>query len=334
MKKILIGLGAVIALVLLAGFLLPGKMEVSKSILIQAPAGYVFEEINDLKLNPRWSYWNSLYQEMTVTYGEVSAGVGAVSEWDGPESGKGKMTIVESIPNQSIKMDLDFMEQGTARAWYTFSTAGEATQLTTGFSSDMGLNPIGRLIGAILVKPEMEKAFDYNLTKLKEIAEAKPRFIIQITEESTQPLSYVGLSTTMGIADQNAISVQIGKSYGELMTMLGRAKVQVSGYPMCLYPMYDEAAGKMEMVCALPVSANAKVPSKYSVMQTGGGKVVKGIHIGSYHNLGATHEEINKYIAFKKLTINGTPWETYVTDPGVETDTAKWITEVVYPVKD
>ena len=334
MKKILIGLGAVIALVLLVGLLLPGKMEVSKSILINAPAGYVFEEINDLKRNPEWSYWNSLYKEMTVTYGEVSTGVGAVSEWDGPESGKGKMTIVESIPNQSIKMDLDFVEQGTAQAWYTFAAEGEGTNLTTGFSSDVGLNPIGRIVGAVLVKPEMEKAFDHNLAKLKEIAESKPRFTIPIMEESAEPISYVGLSTTMGIEDQNAISAQIGKSYGELMAMLTKAKVQVNGHPMGLFPMYDRAAGKMEMVCALPVAANAKLPAKYVVMQTGGGKVVKGIHTGSYHKLGATHEEINKYITFKNLQINGTPWESYVTDPAVETDTAQWITEVYYPVKN
>ncbi len=334
MKKILIGLGVVLALVLLVGFLLPAKMEVSKSIRINAPAGYVFEEINDLKRNSNWSYWNSLYEQMTVTYGSVSAGLGAVSEWDGPESGKGKMTIVESIPNQSIKMDLDFMDQGTAQAWYTFATAGEETQLTTGFSSDMGLNPIGRIIGAVLVKPEMEKAFDYNLTHLKAIAEAKPRFTIAISEENIQPISYVGLSTIMRIENQNEISAQMGKSYGELMKVLGKAKVQINGYPMCLYPMYDEAAGKMEMVCALPVAADAKLPAKYAVMKTGEGKVVKGIHTGSYHQLGSTHEQINKYIAFKKLEINGVPWETYVTDPGIEADTTKWITEVYYPVKE
>jgi effector-binding domain-containing protein/carbon monoxide dehydrogenase subunit G len=331
-KKILIGIGVLVVVVLLIGFLMPGKMEVSKSISINAPAEYAFEEVNNLENNPKWSYWNSIYEEMTVSYGDVKAGVGAVSEWDGPESGKGKMTIVESVPNQSIKMDLDFMEQGTAQAWYTFEPEGEGTKLTTGFTTDFGMNPIGRLMGALMVKGEMEKSFDYNLNKIKEIAEAKPKFVTAISEAESAAISYVGISSTMSIEDMNAISMQMMKSYGELMTMLGKSKVEVAGQPFCLYPMYDEAAKKMEMVCALPVAADAKVPSKYKVMQTPGGKVVKGVHLGSYDKLEVAHQEISQYIEYKKLQINGVPYEVYVTDPEVEKDTTKWVTEVYYPI--
>ncbi|MGE0589379.1 MAG: SRPBCC family protein [Cyclobacteriaceae bacterium] len=334
LKKIIIGIGVLVVIILAIAYIMPGQIEVSKSISINAPAAYVFEEINDLKKNPDWSYWNNLYKDnMTVSYGPTTAGVGAMSEWDGPESGKGKMTITESVPDQSIKMDLDFMEQGTAKAWYTFEPEGEGTKLTTGFFTDFGMNPIGRLMGGLFVKGEMEKSFDYNLGRLKEIAEAKPKFTVAITEVQTQPMSYVGISTTIGTEDGNAISAQMGKSFGELMTMLGRAKVSMTGVPMCLYPKYDEEAKQMEMVCALPVSPGSKVPTKYQVMEIPGGKAVKAIHMGDYHTLESTHQQVNTYIAFKKLEINGVPWESYVTDPGVEKDTAKWITEVYYPVK-
>jgi effector-binding domain-containing protein len=89
----------------------------------------------------------------------------------------------------------------------------------------------------------------------------------------------------------------------------------------------------MEMVCALPIAAGAKIPAKYKIMQTEGGKTVKAVHTGAYEKLEATHNEINKYIEYKKLEISGAPWEVYVTDPGVEKDTTKWITEIYYPVK-
>lgn len=333
LKKILIGLGILIVAVLLIGFIMPSKIEVSKSITIDAPAAYVFDEINDLEKNPEWSYWNSIYDDMTVSYGDIKAGVGATSEWDGPESGKGKMTITESIPNESIKIDLNFMEQGTAEAWYTFEPEGEGTKLTTGFSTDFGMNPIGRIMGAMFVKSEMEKSFDHNLNKLKEIAEAKPKFSVKITEESIEPIYYVGISSKMSTEEMNAVSVQMGKSYGELMSMLGRAKVEMTGPPMCLYPMYDAASKQMEMICALPVAANAKVPDKYKVMQTSGGAAVKAIHMGSYHKLEETHNQIEKYLAFKNLEPNGPPMEMYITDPVEVKDTANWITEVYYPVK-
>jgi uncharacterized protein YndB with AHSA1/START domain len=177
-KKILLVLTGLVAVAVIVGFLLPSKTEVIRSISINAPSGYVFEEVNNLENHPKWSYWNNLYKDdMTVTYGNIKAGAGAVSEWSGNESGKGKMTITESIPDKSIKMDLDFMEQGTATSWYTFEPEGEGTKVTAGFEADMGMNPFMRLIAAVLMKPEMNKAFDYNLNKLKEIAESKKEVI-------------------------------------------------------------------------------------------------------------------------------------------------------------
>lgn len=332
-KKILIGIVGVVVVLLIIGFVLPGKMEISKSISMNAPASYVFEEINNLENNAKWSYWNELYKDnMSVAYGDIKSGVGAVSEWDGEESGKGKMTITESIPDKSIKMDLDFMENGTAKSWYTFEPEGEGTKITTGFTTDFGMNPIGRWMG-VFMKPEMEKAFDHNLSKLKEIAEAKPKFTIQITEETVTPIYYVGVSSAINIEDMNAINAQMGKSFGELMGALGKAKVAMTGPAFCLYPKWDEATKQGEMVCALQVAADAKVPAKYKVIENPGGKAVKALHMGDYAKLGDTHTQIGQYMEFKKLTMNGAPWEIYITDPMVEKDTAKWITEVYYPVK-
>jgi effector-binding domain-containing protein len=331
-KKILIGLLGLIVVLVIIGFILPGKMVVSRSMVIQAPAEYVFEEVNDVEKNQNWSYWNTLYKDMKVTYGDVKSGVGASYNWEGEESGNGKLTITESIPATSIKEELDFMEQGTAQAWYTFEPEGEGTKVTTGFETDFGMNPFMRLMGSLLMKGEMEKAFDHNLTRLKEIAEAKPKFTVKITEENTTPVSYVGIGSTLGIEDMNAINAQMGKSFTELATALQKSKVQMTGPAFCLYPRWDEEKKEMDMVCAFPVAADAKLPAKYPVKKTDGGLAVKAIHSGDYNNLKSTHDQVNQYIQFKKLQIVGAPWEVYVTDPTVEKDTTKWVTEVYYPV--
>jgi hypothetical protein len=177
-KKIALALAGLFVALVIIGFFLPSKTEITRSIFISSPSGYVFEEVNDLENHPDWSYWNNLYKDdMTVTYGNIKAGAGAISEWSGKESGKGKMTITESIPDKSIKMDLDFMEQGTAKSWYTFEPEGDGTKVTAGFEADMGMNPFMRLIAAVFMKPELSKAFEYNLNKLKEIAESKKEAI-------------------------------------------------------------------------------------------------------------------------------------------------------------
>jgi effector-binding domain-containing protein len=331
-KKILLGLLGLIVLLVIVGFFLPGKMEISRSISVNAPPEYAFEEIDGLENWNRWSYWNTIDTTMKINYGEKRRGAGAFYSWDGDDVGKGKLSITESTPFSSIKADLDFMEQGTAKAWYDFEPEGEGTKVTMNMSTDFGMDPIGRWMGATFMKSEMNKAFEHSLNKIKELAEAKPRFSVKITEESVAPVTYVGLSHTMSPQDPAAISTQMGKMYGELYSALKKSKVEPAGQPFCLYPSYTSES--MEMVCALPVAAGAKVPAKYKIMQTGGGKAVKAVHAGPYEKLEATHNDINKYIEFKKLEIIGAPWEVYVTDPGVERDTAKWITEIYYPVKE
>jgi hypothetical protein len=173
-KKILMIIAALIFVLVIVGFMLPRKMTVTHSLVIAAPDSVVFYEVNNLDHHPAWSYWDSLYKgTMKVTYGEIKSGVGAVYKWEGKESGSGKMTITESIPYKTVKMDLDFMEQGTAKTWYTFEAQGSSTKVTTGIEADMGTNPIMRILAVLLMKPEMMKAFDYNLNHLKKIAEGK-----------------------------------------------------------------------------------------------------------------------------------------------------------------
>lgn len=330
-KKLLLGLLGLIVLLVLVGFLLPGKMELSRTVRVNAPAAYSFEEVNGLENWQKWSYWNNLDTSMTVTYGEKRTGEGGSYSWKSEDMGEGKLIITESVPYSSIKADLDFMENGTAKSWYTFEPVGDSTNVSMGFATDFGMNPIARWAGVIMMESEMNKAFDYNLQKIKEIAESKPKFGVSITEENVTPVSFIGMKHTMSPQDPMAVSNQMGKMYGELMTVLKKSKVEMNGHPFCIFPAYSESS--MDMVCALPISPDAKLPTKYQVQQTQGGKAIKAVHSGAYEKLEATHNDINAYITFKKLEITGAPWEVYVTDPGVEADTSKWITEVYYPVK-
>jgi len=89
----------------------------------------------------------------------------------------------------------------------------------------------------------------------------------------------------------------------------------------------------MDMICAVPVAPDAKLPAKYKIAQTPGGKALKAVHMGAYDKMMPVYEDLDRYVANKKLEMNGAPWEVYVTDPTVEKDTAKWITEIYYPVK-
>lgn len=328
-KKILLVIAGLIVLLLLAGFVLPAKLEVSKSVAINAPADAVFDEINDLERWSNWQYWNTLDPEMKITYGDKKVGTGAMYSWEGPVLDKGTLSITESVPNKSISIKMDF-GGNPASGFYSLEPAGENTKLNFNFTADQGMNPIGRWIN-LFMKGEIEKSFDYAGEKIKAIAEAKPKFTYQISEEMVPAISYVGLMHTMSPQDPAAISAQMARMYTELDNMLKKAKVIVTGYPFALYPTFTEES--MDMICAMPVAADAKLPAKYKVETTPGGNAIKGIYTGDYNNMMAIHMELDKYLQDKGLTMNGAPMEVYVTDPMLEKDTAKWITEVYYPVK-
>ncbi len=309
-KKILLSLGGLVVLLVLIGFVLPAKLEISKSVSISASASNVFEEINNLERWEKWQYWNTLDPDMKITYGEKKEGTGAMYSWSGPQLGEGKLSITESISNKSVAVEMNF-SGNPASAFYSLEPDGENTKLNFNFSNDAGMNPIGHWIN-VFMKSEIEKSFDYAGEKIKSIAEAKPKFTYTLTEENVPAISYVGIMHTMSPKDPASISEQTGKMFTELDKDLKKMKVAVIGYPFCLYPKYTEES--MDFVCAFPVAADAKVPSKYKVTQTEGGLTVKGTHHGSYNNMQVIHSEIASYIKFKNMTEIGAPWEVYITD--------------------
>lgn len=331
LKKILIGLAALVVLLVIIGFFLPSASKVNRSITINAPVGAVFNEINNLENWHHWSYWQSLDPQMKVTFGEKKEGQGASYSWQGPETGTGSLSIIESVPGKLIKTELHFAESGAGIATYEFVENAGATTINLSFHYDHGANVLMRWLGKLFMEGEVGKAYDAELKKLKEMAEAKPKFTAEITEENVPAVSYVGISHKMSSKDAAATSNQMAKMYAQLMDATTKANVQVTGAPFCLFPIFGDET--TEMVCALPVAADLKAVGKLKVQQRPAGRVVKAIHLGNYDNLINTHQEIGKYIQIKMLAVNGDPWEVYITDPMVEKDTARWITEIYYPVK-
>lgn len=330
-KKILLGLAALLVLLFLVGFFLPSKVEFTRSTVINAPADYAFEEINNVQRWDHWSYWHSLDTTMVLSFSERTSGEGAWYTWTSQEMGKGKFIITESKPYTSIKGDLDFLEQGTAKNWYEFTEEDDSTKLTMGFAADMGNNPLMRWVTVTVFPSEMGKAFDHNLRRIKEIAEAKPRFKSKIIIENSELLSYVGISSKIAPPDDAVVGRETNRIFTTLYTDLIKAKVEITGAAFCIYTGVSDES--IEIMCALPVRADAQVPAKYHVATLNGGQAAKAVHYGTYDNLRQTHEEIIKFISQKDMNTAGAPWEVYVTSPTEEKDTSKWVTEIYYPLQ-
>src|SRR6266404_5298805 len=129
LKKILLSLLALIALLLVIAVFLPSKYHVQRRIVIQAKPDAIFPWLNDPR---KWQDWTAWTKErdptLTFSYEGPPEGSGAISKWDGKKTGSGMMTITESDPRTGVKYDLSF-EHGKYKSvgGLTFETEGAAT---------------------------------------------------------------------------------------------------------------------------------------------------------------------------------------------------------------
>src|SRR5947207_2715339 len=110
-KKILLGLLALIAIVLVVAAMKPDDFRVERSATVSAPPAVVFEYVNDAKKFEQWNPWQKLDPNIKNTYSGPPSGVGAACSWSGNrEVGKGTSTIIESKPGELVRQKLEMQE--------------------------------------------------------------------------------------------------------------------------------------------------------------------------------------------------------------------------------
>jgi Polyketide cyclase / dehydrase and lipid transport len=170
LKKIGIGLAALIAALILVSFLFPRKFGVSRSIVIQAPVEIVFDQVNDLRKWNEFSPWLADDPNMELSYGAITVGEGASYSWKSESAGSGTMTSVEVAPNQLVRYKLDFDSEGGGEAVWKFAPAADGVTATWEFSGDAGYNPINRWFG-LFIDTLLGPYYEKGLAALKDRAE-------------------------------------------------------------------------------------------------------------------------------------------------------------------
>jgi uncharacterized protein YndB with AHSA1/START domain len=177
LKKILIALAAIIAVFLGVVALQPSEFRVARSAKMSAPPEEVFAQVNDFHKWDAWSPWAKLDPNANNSFEGPTSGNGAVFKWSGnSEVGEGSMTILESRPDELIRIRLDFVKpfEDTSTTEFTFEPQGDQTEVTW---SMFGRNTFISKMFCLFM--DMDKMigdkFEEGLASLKAIAEAPAR---------------------------------------------------------------------------------------------------------------------------------------------------------------
>lgn len=171
-KKILLGIAALVALLLVIALFLPSKWKVERSVSIASKPERILPLIADLHQWKDWAAWNSqLDPTMQTTYSGSAQGAGATMSWKGEKMGIGTLTITEADPVKGVRYDMKMEEQQTpAHGQFNFSADGEGTKVTWVDEGDMGMFLPGRYFVSMLEK-QLGEHFEIGLKNLKKLAE-------------------------------------------------------------------------------------------------------------------------------------------------------------------
>ncbi len=337
LKKLFLGLLAIVALLVIVGFFLPSTVHLERSTTIAAPQSTVFTLVNGFARMNDWSPWAKIDPSTVYTYEGPGHGVGAKMAWqsDHPDVGNGSQEITGSQPYERVETHLDFGPQGTAEAFFDLSEGDGGTQVVWGFDSDFGFNLMGRYFG-LMMDRILGPQYEEGLASLKELAESLPQadfsdLTTEATEVESVPIAFVSSTSAR---DPEAIHQAFTAAYGQIGAFMGQHQLTPAGPPIAINTSWDENGYAFDAAMPIATAPQGEIPedSPVKVGQTYAGKVLKTVHTGSYSGMEATYQQIEAYVAASGLEAADRPWDEWVSDPG-ETAEDDLITHIYYPIE-
>jgi Polyketide cyclase / dehydrase and lipid transport len=173
LMPILIAIAAIMVVLIIIVATRPADFRITRTATMPAPPAVVFTQENDFHKWEAWSPWAKLDPACKYSYEGPAAGTGAIFTWSGNNKvGEGRMTILESRPDDLIRIKLEFLKpfKATSTSEFTFQPQGNQTVVT--WSMYGKNNFMAKAMGLIMNCDKMVGGdFEKGLASLKSIAE-------------------------------------------------------------------------------------------------------------------------------------------------------------------
>ena len=334
-QRLLYFICGLIVLLIIIGLALPQRARVIASIEIDAPLATVFALANDFHRASLWLPWIETDPNVRIVYSGPDRGVGATITWDGLVVGTGTQVITDSNPFAHIATTINPGGPGEAKSWFDFVDTGRSTYLDWSFEVDYGYNIVGRF-AALLLTDIIRRDYKRGLASLKDRAESLPRadfsdLEIERLVVEAREIAYLSAASP---PDPASISEAMGRAYFRILNFIDKHGLANAGAPLSITRSFS--GSNLLFDAAIPVQgvtdATPRDESGVKIGTTHAGTVIRAKHLGSYRDLGQTHQKIAAYLAALGIERDGVAWESYVSDP-TKVPEAEMLTYVFYPIK-
>ena len=177
------------------------KLNVSRSISIQAPLATVKAMVEDFNQWNAWSPWTVLEPDCTVSVTGTANTPGHSMSWDGEVIGAGNNTLIKTSEH-TLDYALEFLKPWKSKADvnFSFEEGDGATTVTWTMHSSM---PFFLFFMVKMMKNMIAMDYDRGLKMLKAIIEegaVKAETINNATVDY-QGFSYIGIERTLPYSD-------------------------------------------------------------------------------------------------------------------------------------
>ena len=175
--KLFLTLFAVVIAFVIFVSMQPDDFKVARSVRINASPETVFSFLDDLRKFQEFSPWAKIDPAARIVFEGPERGVGAISAWSSADNkvGEGRMTVIESIPNQKVAYRLDFIKPFNATNAAEFALVPSAGAIQVTWSMSGSRNFLFKAVGVFIDCDKMVGGdFEKGLQSLKSLAERQP----------------------------------------------------------------------------------------------------------------------------------------------------------------
>jgi effector-binding domain-containing protein len=329
LRRILFIILCIVLLILSVGFLLPRKVHVERSLLISATPKSIFYQINTLKNWEKWSPWLQMDTTVKLIYSGPGSGTGATYAWisNNKSIGNGSLSIISSIPYDSIQLIMDYGENGKSTGRFVLQNESQNTKVTWSLDSDLGMNPLSRWFGLFsdhMIGPDLERGLsrlDQLLADLK-IVNGYP-----IIDYDVPARILISIRDT---ASPGTVTPKLSKMYSKISGFLKLKNLPPAGSPIAVFHSY--AGSLFDIEACIPVASIIEVPEGMKCYAKNIQKTIMVKYFGPYKSITSAYNAMQIYLTNMDLQVSGPGWEEYITNPLMEADSNKWQTNIYYPL--